>query len=278
MQFNPYAEVILAAIIWGSTGVFVKMLDLPATTISFFRVGIPVIVLLIYFKSRKIKLFDVENRALMFFASFLFGIKTVLMMIGFQLAPISTAVIVIYTWPIFAAIFSVIILKETIVKRNIYLMFLAFAGIVIVFFNQTLSFDNMEFLGLFFMLLVAILHALVIVIFKRESVNNSKYKTIFYQNFAGLLMFLPSLFLNQPYPTPVQMGVGIAYGALIGLVSFSLFFSALKRMSASTATQITYVEVVSATLFGILIFGESLTPNIVVGGLMIIISTYLLKR
>ena len=278
MKHNPYLEVIIAATIWGTNGVFIKLLDLPPTTISFFRLAIPTIILLIYFKIRKIKLFDVENKSLMFFASFLFAIKTLLMMFGFLLSPLSTAIIVVYTWPIFATIFSIIILKEHIAKRNVYLLLLAFIGIVLIFFNQTISFENLEFLGLFFMLLVAILHALVIVIFKRESNKNSKYKTIFYQNIVGFLMFLPFIFINQPYPTLIQTGVGITYGLLIGLIGFIFFFSALKKINASTASHLTYVEVISAVIFGIIIFKEALTWNLAVGGLLIITSTYLLKR
>ena len=44
----PYLEVIIAAIIWGSTGVFVKFLALPPTTITFFRLAIPTLCLFIF--------------------------------------------------------------------------------------------------------------------------------------------------------------------------------------------------------------------------------------
>ena len=278
MKFNPSLEVIIAAIIWGTNGVFIKLLDLPSTTISFFRLGIPTIILLIYFKLKKINFFAVENKLLMIFASFLFGIKTILMILGFQFSPLSTAVIVIYTWPIFATIFSAIILKEKIVKRNIPLLILAFIGIIFIFFNQNISFGNLEFLGLTFMLIVAILHALIIIIFKKQSDKNSKYETIFYQNIVGFLMFSPFIFINTPTPTLLQTGIGITYGTLIGLIGFIFFFSALKKINASTASHLTYVEVISAVIFGMIIFKELLTWNIVVGGLLIITSTYLMKR
>ena len=278
MKFNPYFEVIIAAIIWGTNGVFVKLLSLPSTTIAFFRLAIPTIILLIYFQLKKVKFFTAENKLLMFFASFLFGIKTILMMLGFQFSPLGTAVIVIYTWPIFATIFSAIILKEKIVKRNIYLLVLIFIGIIFIFFNQNISFENFEFLGLIFMLIAAILQALVIVVFKKQSDKNSKYETIFYQNVVGFLMFLPFIFFIKPIPTLLQTGIGIIYGTLIGLIGFIFFFSALKKIKASTASHLTYVEVVSAVIFGVIIFKELLTWNIMIGGLLIVTSIYLLKR
>ena len=278
MKLSPHLEVIIAATIWSTHGIFVKSLDLAPTTISFFRVAIPTLVLLIYFRFKKSKLIDVDNKALMLFASFLFAIKTLLTVLGFQLAPISTVILVAYTWPIFATIFSRIILKEKLVARNIYLLLMAFVGIIFIFFNQTISFENLEFLGLFFMLLVAILHAIVIVIFKKESDKNSKYTTIFYQNFIGFLIFLPFLFINKPMPTLVQTGIGITYGAVIGLLGFLFFFSALKKINASTASHLAYFEVVGAVLFGILLFHETLTWNVVVGGLLIIVSIVFLKK
>ncbi|MCK5476678.1 MAG: DMT family transporter, partial [Candidatus Aenigmarchaeota archaeon] len=186
--------------------------------------------------------------------------------------------IIVYTWPIFATIFSTIILKEKIIKRNIYLLMLAFTGTVFIFFNQKISFGNLEFLGLMFMFATAILHAFVIVIFKGQSDKNSKYETIFYQNIIGFLMFLPFIFINKPLPNLLQTGMGIAYGTFIGLVAYIFFFSALKKIKASTASHLTYVEVVSAIIFGMIIFKESLTWNVIVGGLLIITSTYLLKR
>ena len=278
MKFNPYLEVILAAVIWGTHGVFVKSLDLPPTTISFFRLAIPTIILLVYFKAKKIDFLNIKNKSLMFFASLLFAIKTIFIVLGFQLAPLSTAIIIAYTWPIFATILGIIILKEKIIRQNIYLLFISFIGIVLISFNQTISFGNLEFLGLSFMLLGAILHASVIVIFKKESDNNSKYTTIFYQNFIGFLIFLPFIFINKPLPTLFQTGIGISYGVVIGIVGFILFFSALKKINASTASHLTYVEVISAAIFGIVLFGELLTWNVLLGGILIIASTYFLKR
>lgn len=278
MKLSPHLEVIIAATIWGTHGVFVKSLDLPTTTISFFRVAIPTLVLLGYFKAKKINFIDVDNKSLMLFASFVFAIKTLLTVLGFQLAPISTVILVGYTWPIFATLFSKIILKERLATQNIYLLLIAFIGIIFIFFKQTISFENLEFLGLLFILIAAILHAIVIVIFKKESDNNSKYTTIFYQNFIGFLIFLPFLFINKPLPGLIQAGIGISYGAVIGLLGFLFFFSALKKINASTASHLAYFEVIIAVLFGILLFHETLAWNTIFGGLLVLISIYFLKK
>lgn len=58
MKLNPYLAIIIAATIGGSSGVFIKLLDLPATTITFFRMAVPVIVLLAYLKYKGITFFS----------------------------------------------------------------------------------------------------------------------------------------------------------------------------------------------------------------------------
>ena len=79
-------------------------------------------------------------------------------------------------------------------------------------------------------------------------------------------------------PTLVQTGIGIGYGAVIGLLGFLFFFSALKKINASTASHLAYFEVVGAVLFGVILFHETLTWNVVVGGLLIICSIAFLKK
>ena len=144
--------------------------------------------------------------------------------------------------------------------------------------NKEINFANKDFLGMSAMLLSAIIYSSTIVIFKKESNNYSKFETIFYQNLVGAIIFLPFIFINQPFPTVPQISVALIYAILIGLIGFGLFFSALKQIKASTASFLSYTEVISAILFGTILFNEVLTWNIIVGGLLIISSTILIRK
>ena len=277
MELSPYLEVIIAATIWGSGGAFVKYLNLPPTTITFFRLAVPTLFLFIFVAIKKMKIVKKDNK-LMLFASSLNAIRMFFFFLAFTYTSISNAVIILYTWPIFVTTFSVIFLKEKIKRRNVLLLLLAFIGIIFVYFNKELSFANRDFLGMTSMLLSASIYSLTLVIYKKESQKYTKLETIFYQNLVGSLIFLPFLFINQPLPTITQTTVAIVYAILIGLVGYGLFFSALKKIKASTVSHLSYFEVLSGVLFGIFLFQEILTWNIVVGGLLIIISTMLLKK
>lgn len=276
MRFNPYLEVTLAAIIWGSTGSFVKYLNLPPTTITFFRVAVPTIILGIFFLIKGTRLFHSKNK-LILIASSLNAIRMFFYFVGFTFTSIGNAVIILYTWPIFATILSVLFLKERITKKNVVLLITAFLGIVLIYLNKEISFANEDFLGMSSMLLSAIIYSSTVVIFKKESNNYSRFETVFYQNLIGSIIFLPFIFLNQPFPTLSQISVATIYAILIGVIGFGLFFSALKQINASTASLLAYVEVISGIVLGIILFNEVLTWNIVVGGLLIISSAMLIR-
>jgi len=276
MKFDAYFEVILAAIIWGSTGAFVKYLQLPPTTMSFFRLAIPTLFLLVFFLIKKKPLFKGSNK-MMFLASTLNAGRMFLYFLGFTLTSIGNAVIAVYTWPIFVTVLSIIFLKEHISKRNAALLVLSFIGMVFIFLNREFSFADKDFIGISAIVVSALIYAITVLIYKKGFERYSRAETLLYQNFVGALVFIPFLFFN-PLPTMLQTSVATGYGAFIGLVGFGLFFSGLKQIRASTASVLTYVEVVSGILFGILLFKEVLEWNVIVGGALIIASTVFIKK
>lgn len=277
MALNPYLEAILAGIIWGLSGIFVKYLHLPPTTVTFFRLAVPTFILLLFLLIKKIKLFHGNNK-LILLASTLNAGRVYLYTVGFTFASIGNAIIILYTWPIFTTIFSIVFLKEKVPKRTFFLLFLALLGTALIYLNKEFSFSDTNFIGMTAMLLSAVIYAFTVIIFKRESEKYSKYETIFYQNVIGSIIFIPFLFIHKPLPTLSQTSIGILYGALIGLVGFIFFFSALKKLKASTVSFLSYVEVISAIILSVIFFHEALTWNMVAGGLLIIFATTLIKK
>lgn len=277
MKLNPYLAIILGATIGASSGVFIKLLDLPATTITFFRMFIPAAVLLVYLLYKKTRLFR-GNYPLMMLASGLNAARMFLFFIAFLYTTIGNAVIILYTWPVFAVIFSAIFLKEKVSWRTAMLIALAFAGIVIMYSGKEISFGNQDFIGMAAMLVSAIIFSITAVIFKKELVNYGKTETIFYQNLLGAIVFLPFLFINRPLPTPIQATVASVYGFLIGIVAFILFFYALKKLKMSHYSLFTYWEVPAALVFSAIFFREAITLDMVLGGGLILTAGILLRK
>lgn len=277
MKVNPYLAIIIAATIGGASGVFIKLIDLPATSITFFRMAVPVIILLVYLHYKRVRLFRGNYRMLMV-ASVLNAVRMLLFFIGYLYASIGNAVIILFTWPIFGTLFSAIFLKEKVSVRTAILIGLAFLGIVMMYLYTEIGFGNKDFIGMVAMLFSAIFFAATAVIFKQKLQVYKRSEAIFYQNLVGAVVFLPFVFINTPVPTALQMGAASFYGFLIGIVAFMMFFYALRRLKMSHYALFTYWEVIAALFFGVLFFGEGITWNMLVGGGLILATGILLRR
>lgn len=277
MKLNPYLAVVLAATIGGSSGIFIKLLNLSPTSITFFRLFIPVAVLLVYFYWKKVRLFQ-GNYKIMLVASGLNAVRIFLYMVAYLYTSIGNAVILLFTWPIFATIFGAIFLKEKVSKRTALLIGMAFVGIIIMYSNKEISFGSNDFVGMGAMLLSAIIFSITVVIFKKELKNYSKTETIFYQNLLGAIVFLPFIFINKPLPTITQVSMASIYAFLVGIIGFLLLFYALKKLKMSHYSLLTYWEVPAALIFGVIFFKEVITLNMIFGGALIIVAGLLLRK
>ncbi|HZJ21330.1 MAG TPA: DMT family transporter [Pricia sp.] len=269
--------VILCALMAGTNGILIKyMSSLSTGAIAFFRTMVPVLFLAPVLFSKTNPLFT-GNYKKMLLASTINVARIYLYLVAFIFTSIGNAVVIFYSWPIFVFIFETVYFKKPLKTKHIVLLLLAFAGLVVTYSNKAFSFENEDIIGMLAAVLSAITYAVTVLIFKSESNNYSKEQTIIYQNLVGSFFFIPFLFFIPDAPWE-QLGVGVFYGLLIGIGVFKLFFYGLKYLEASTASSLMYLEVVSAIVLGYLILDEKLTLNTVIGGVLIIVSSYFITR
>lgn len=277
MKQKAFWAVVLAASIAGSAGVFIKHIHLSASAIAWMRSAIPALLTAAWMFYKGIPFFRGSYKK-MLSASVLNALRMYLFFVAFLYTSIGNAVILFYSWPIFAALFSLILLKERLKKRQFVLLFLAFLGLIIAYSNKEFSFEDKDFVGMIAALLSAGIYAMTVVIFKTETNNFTRNELVFYQNFVGGLVFLPFFVLAYEAFTFNGVALGIIYSALIGMLVFNLFFYGLKHLTATTASALMYIEVVSALIFSYFWMGDFLNTNMIVGGAIILWSSFLLTR
>ena len=274
---KPFLAVIAAASLAGSSGVFVKYMEMPATSMASIRTLVPVLILGAVMALKGITIFRGNYRPLLW-ASFLNMLRMYLFFVAFIYASIANVVLILFTWPIFVTILSAIFLKEIISRRTWILLGLAFLGILIVFSDQEINFSNKDFLGMAAALGTAAVYAMTVVIFKQASGSYSRTELIFYQNLIGALVFLPFLLTHRPWPTQLDIILSSSHALLLGMLGFGFFFYGLKRLPASQASLLAYFEIVVATCFSIFWFKDPLTWNMLLGGGIIMGTTLSLSR
>jgi len=277
MNQKAFIAIVLAGITAGFGGLFIKSINLSASSIAWIRMSVPIVVFGLWIVKEKISIFR-GNYKKMLGASFLNMMRMYLFMVAYIYTSIGNAAILFYSWPIFAMIFGVIAIKESVSKKQIALLMLAFSGLVISYSNKEISFEDQDFIGMLAAVGSAILYAMTVIIFKSESENYQRNEILFYQNLLGVFIFLPFFIFEFPEATWTDISIGILYGVVVGMISFSLFFYGLKYLKASTTSSLMYIEVVSAIVLSYLWMGEPLSGAMIVGGGLILLSSFLISR
>ena len=273
---RPLLLVVSAAILSGFSGILIRYMSIPPTSMAAVRTGIPVLIMGIILIYNGNSIFK-SGYKWMLGASAINVLRMYTFFLTYIYTSIPNAIIVLYTWPIFATILSVIFLKEKISRRQMGLLILSFIGILIVYADQSLSIENRDFIGLSAGIICAFSYASTIVIFKSRTNDFKPTEIIFFQNLLPAIVFIPFLFFNSPLPTLLDWELATTHGILIGVIMFLMFFHGLRKLLASVASMITYVEVVAAMLLGYFILGEALSGSAIIGGGLIILSTLLLR-
>lgn len=273
---SPYFKVILAALLWSTSGIFIRILKLSPGVFSFYRMAIPALFLFIFLKIKKVKL--VKGPIwLLLFGSFLNAVRLFFYYISFDYTSLGNAIIILYTWPVFMTVLSLIFLKEKINLQNSILLFVAFLGIIVVFIKKEFSFQDRDFIGMTIMLISSIIYSFSLLIFKKKTDEYDGMEITFYQNIVGAVICIPFIFLH-PETTIIEITLASLQGFIVGLLAFFFFFSALKKLTSVKASLLSYIEVLSTICFGLILFHEPITWNLIAGGSMILISVIFLKR
>lgn len=276
MAKKAFLSVVMGALIAGLTGLFIKNISVPATSIAFIRTGLPSLILAVWMIAKNIRFFR-GNYPRMLVASLLNAIRMYLFLVAFIYTSITQAVIMLFTWPIFVNILSSFWLKEKIRLHQVLILTLSFSGIVVIYSEQPFSLNNSDFIGMSAGVVSALFYAISFIIYKTEIDHYHRNEVIFYQNLVGALVFLPFFLYNRPLPDVQDLALMSGYGILMGIVIFNFFFYGLKHLKASQVSLIAYVEIVSAVTVGILFMGDRISPQLLVGGFFIVTSISLLR-
>ena len=272
-KFNVgVAEIALAAFILSFSGPLIRWASLNSGAMTFVRTSIPSLVLGIWLLARGgiRRGMTWPKFGWLILASSLNAARLWLFYESFRLTSVGNAVIVLYSWPVFAALFGALLLKESLAFRDMAFMGLAFAGMIIVYSGGDFSMGDSDFLGMTLMLLSAGLYALALVLIRREEIE--RLQSTFWQNLVGAVVYIPAFAGAIGTASSSSWMFAGLNGLLVGTVGFALFFSALGRLPAALVGHVSYLEVVFALVWGRVIFGEPVDWRHLAGGGLIVFS------
>lgn len=248
-------------------------------TVLFYRYSLAVIVLGILMKFQKqsfaIKKVDVLPLCIM---GLLFAFSSLFLFMSYNYMDAGIASTILFVYPVLVAIIMAVVFKEKVSPITMFSIALAFVGISMLCKSpggQTLS-----LVGITFVFLSSLSYAIYIVGVNRSSLKDMPIaKLTFYVLLFGLSVYVVRLkFCTelQLIPTPMLWVNAVSLVVFPTVISLVTMTKAIHYIGSTPTAILGALEPVTALFFGVLVFGEQLTPRIILGILMVITAVTLI--
>ena len=274
---NSYKRVnlIFASFFFSLMTVCVKKIDnrIPIYELVFFRSLLSLFITSWIINKKNLNPWG-DNKPLLVLRGIFGTIALVCIFYAIRNMPLNISTIIQYTYPIFISIFAGILINEKITKNLIIASITGWLGILIILNPSQLSSLNIELnnltIGIAF--LGAIATALAYITVKKLSFTEDVFIIIKYFPLISVITLSPIVFLNWVTPN---------INDLIWIIGIGIFTQAgqtfltigIKKLQASEAATINYLQVFFGSLWGILFFNELININFIMGSLLVLLGT-----
>lgn len=275
-----YLYVALAACLWATLGLFFHILHdqfgLSALTVAFLRASVAAIVLFCFILVTKRDALKISLHDIPFFA--FYGLCGVAAFYFFYIqaviqTSVTTAVVLLYTAPMFVSIMAWRFWKEAMTVRKVIAIALAFIGCALI--ARAYDFDGLQLngVGLLLGLGAGFTYALYTIFSKFALAKHSSLNALVYALLFGTL-FLAPLQFGENFTVLVQQPVAwvfvfaLAIGPTLG--ALALYNAGLTRVPASNASLVATLEPVIASVLAFVVLGERLELAQIAGGGLVV--------
>lgn len=278
-------RLVTAMLVFGSIGIFVKHINLSSSEIAFLRgvIGSLFLIgtsLLIRqkpsFKSIK------ENGRLLILSGAAIGLNWIFLFQAYKYTTVANATLSYYFAPIFVMLLAPFVLKEklTILKAGCILTAMLGLYLTVNTGNSSGGFYN-HTVGILYGLTAAVFYASVILMNKFIK-NLSGFETTLVQLSVAAFVLLPYILVKEQMQFSGVNLQSIFFVLILGIIhtgiAYFLYFTALKELEGQTIAVLSYIDPISALIFAALFLGEKMTLIQMLGGILILSSTFISER
>jgi drug/metabolite transporter (DMT)-like permease len=187
-------------------------------------------------------------------------------------------------FPLWLVVIGMFASKSSVKTKALLGLLVGFAGICVIFYEHLHDFLNAEFrLGIFLSLASTWSWAFGTIYTKKHAAYFNPYFSLGLQMaISGIFLIGTSSLTNSAMPftdIPWQSWAAIFYLVIFGsVIAFIAYLYALQKLPTEQVSIYAYINPIVAVLLGWIIFGETLTPFIVVGVLITLSGVYLVNK
>lgn len=240
-----------------------------ATLFYRFLIASGAIVFFLFYQKERLRI-SFREMLIMSLLGLLYALSAEFLFLAYDYLSPGIASTIFFSYPIIVALVLILFYKEKLTFPTLLSLLLVVAGVGVLSIKKG---EALNYIGLGISLLGALVYALYILIVNKVRIESSGVKISFYSMlFSSLYFLVKSLLLRE--------SITISSWALAGdLTLFAIITTSLSlvtlvyavRYIGSTPTAIMGAfEPIVAVLISVGLFGEQLTPSLVIGGMVII--------
>lgn len=273
-------DLIFSVSVFGTIGIFVRWIGLPASVIALVRgaVGAAFLLLLARFRHAPIDRAALRRRwQLLLLSAAMMSFNWITLFEAYRYTTVATATLCYYMAPIFVTLISPVLLKERLTARKLLCVFLALAGMVFVSgVPQSGLPGPSEAKGILLALCSAALYAGVILINKYLAGVPAYDRTLLQLACAAAVM-IPYILLTEDLSAMSVTPLGAVLLLIVAVFHtgwcYALYFGSMTVLSAQTVALFSYIDPIVAILLSALLLREPLGWSGILGAALVLGST-----
>lgn len=277
-------QFILAMMIFGTLGIFIRHIPLPSTVIAEARgiTGTLFLLAVVFLRHSSISKEAVRrNFKILFLSGAAIGVNWILLFESYWYTTVSTATLSYYMAPVFVILASPLVVKERLTAVKCLCALAAFTGMILISGVLTEPGEGVTFKGIGFSLGAAAFYASVMLL-NQFLKDISAYDMTITQLGIASLVLLPYTLVMEDL-TALNWTVETAVFLLIvGIVhtgmTYTLYFGSMYRLHAQTAALFSYIDPIVAIILSACWLGEPLGSAGLAGAVLILGSTVVSSR
>lgn len=277
---NSKLKIIISMIAFGTISIFVKGITLPSSEIAFYRAIIALLVLSIFmiFNREYFQIESLKNNWFKLFISGLaIGFNWIFLFEAYNYTSVAVATLCYYFAPIVVVVASSIIFKEKLSLKQILCFLGSTTGLIFIISYSTGT-EKSDVKGILFGLGAALLYSTVILLNKSMKDINGISRTVF-QFVAAVMTLMPYVGITSGFNLYSLSNLGLINLFILGAfhtgIVYVLYFSSISKLKGQEVAIFSYLDPLVAVLISILWFGETITSIQLIGGLLILLFTFI---
>lgn len=273
---------ITAMLIFGTIGIFVRNIDLSSkeTALSRGIIGSLFLIVVLICSKEKISFQGIKKNILILFLSGIgIGLNWIFLFQAYKYTTVSTATLSYYSAPVIVTILSPIILKERLSLIKFLCVIGAMTGMIFIAGNSESSGAVYNHtLGIIYGVSAAVFYASVIIMNKFIK-GLGGLETTVTQLILASIVLVPYVIMTGGFDFSRMTKISYIFLIILGVIhtgfAYFLYFSSLKELKGQTIAVLSYIDPISAVIISSLFLGEKMTFLQIVGGILILGSTFI---